>query len=152
VLDTPEKAAELAKQRKSARVAKPVMTGVGIALLALAAYTGERLSRLTASGLRAQGIVERLDRDHTSSHGSYFPVVTFVAANGAGVRFTDSAGSNPPSHRVGERVAVLYLSESPAGSATIDRGVWNWALPAGLGAFGILLIVVAWRMRTASPA
>jgi len=65
------------------------------------------------------------------------------------VEFKDNVGSNPPSHRPGDKVTVLYLPNSRQ-DAIIDRGVWwNWAIPGivFLSAAFIVLILIG-MLRT----
>ena len=71
-------------------------------------------------------------------------MVSFVTRGGDAIRFRDATGSNPPAYRVGDHVTVLYL-ENDSESTTIDRGVWNWLIPALMLLFGGLLCIISVR-------
>ena len=94
----------------------------------------------------------RLKEEHNSGHYDYHPIVRFRAANNVTVQFKDEIGSNPPSHRVGDKVTVLYLPDNLS-TAIIDRGVfWNWAIPAIVFLFfGGVVGILVWLLRL-SPA
>jgi hypothetical protein len=89
---------------------------------------------------RGQGVVVEMASNHSSDSTTYSPVVEFEAF-GRKYRFKDSIGSNPPSHRTGESVAVLYDPANPK-DARIDRGRWNKAIPLLVGGFGALLCML----------
>jgi hypothetical protein len=66
------------------------------------------------------------------------------------VEFKDSVGTNPPSHRAGDKVTVLYLPGDPQRQAIIDRGfLLNWAIPGivFLFAAGLAMLCIAMRRQ-----
>jgi hypothetical protein len=80
--------------------------------------------------------------------------VQFRTQMNSTVEFKDSVGTNPPSHRTGDKVTVLYLPADPQRQAIIDRGlVLNWAIPGivFLFAAGLPMLCIAMRrqMKTA---
>jgi len=56
-----------------------------------------------------------------------------------------SVGSRPPSHKVGDTVAVLYLADQPQ-RAKLDEFFDLWGLAAVCGGLGIFWLVVGLAM------
>jgi hypothetical protein len=122
------------------RVAGTLFLVAGVAIIALGVYLGRSMLRLESAGLAAPGSVVAL-HTHLRRHTIvYRPVIRFTTASGSEVQFEDSSGSNPPAYRVGEQLRVRYLASTPANSAIIDQGIWNWSGPIILAVFGVLII------------
>ena len=124
--------------------AAPFVLIFGLLLISFAVYQGVTLARLESVGLRAEGQVVGLKAEYSSSsHGgsyNYFPIVRYRSNSNLTLEFKDSIGSNPPSYRVGDKVTVLYLPDTPRSQPMIDRGpFWNWMIPIALGAGSALL-------------
>ncbi len=63
---------------------------------------------------RADGVVVANAPARNGDGGETFvPIVRFAAAGGALVEIAGSVASNPPAHRIGERVGVAYLPKRP---------------------------------------
>jgi uncharacterized protein DUF3592 len=106
------------------------LVGVFALLLAgLGLFQAYSMSQLETSGLRAPGAVVGLREEESGNNYSYYPVVRYRTDKNLNIEFKDSLGSNPPSYRPGDKVTVLYLADAPQ-RAVIDRGMWNWAIPA----------------------
>ena len=136
-----------AQQAQQSRRLAPVVGLFAVVLAGVAVYQGREIARLEAVGLRAQGQVVRLASERGSDGSSYHAVVRFRTGQNTVIEFTDSFGSNPPSHRVGDQVTVLYLADDPRRGAIVDRGrFWNWAIPAlllvGAGLLSWLLLAM----------
>ncbi|MET9762311.1 DUF3592 domain-containing protein [Streptomyces sp. NPDC006372] len=107
---------------------------------------GVSVSYLTGAE-RAQGRVVALEwrTDHTSSSRKRrvndepvaHPVIEFTSKDGAPRKFEDSAGTNPPSYEVGERVEVLYRADTPE-DARLNGFASLWLLPLIFGGIGLL--------------
>jgi hypothetical protein len=138
ILSKPEGHERAILEAKTGRIGRPALILAGIAAVGLAVYVGRDTAQLSTTGERAPGRVVEVRAESDSDGTTYRAVVRFDAG-GKTVQFRDKVGSYPPSHRVGETVAVLYLKRSPAASAIIDRGAWNWLPAIGLGVFGVLL-------------
>jgi hypothetical protein len=156
LVSAPEVAQARLKQSQSYKTIVPILAAVAVLLLGIGVFQSLRISRLEAQGLRAQGQVVRLNSEHGSgSNGStYYPVVQFRTQMNSTVEFKDSVGTNPPSHRAGDKVTVLYLPGDPQRQAIIDRGfVLNWAIPGivFLFAAGLAVLCIAMR-RQMKPA
>ena len=124
-----------------------------VILVSVGFYESVKIFHLEARGLRAPGEVVRLKEEYGSGSGaghySYYAIVRFHTEKNVTVEFKDNVGSNPPSHRPGDKVTVLYLPNSRQ-EAIIDRGVWwNWAIPGivFLSAVFIVLILIG-MLRT----
>jgi Protein of unknown function (DUF3592) len=98
-------------ERQQSRWAVPILSLFAVILLGIGIYQSTLIARLETMGLRAQGEVVRLKEEHNNGHYDYFAIVRYRAANNMTVQFKDELGSNPPSHRVGDKVTVLYLPD-----------------------------------------
>jgi hypothetical protein len=146
------------KQAQSNKKVVPILAAVAVLLFAIGVFQSVKISRLETAGLRAPGQVVRLNSEHSSgsgSHYTYYPVVRFRTDRNATVEFKDNVGSNPPSHRTGDKVTVLYLAGDPQRQAIIDRGfLLNWLIPAIIFLAGacVTMICVALRRQTKTSA
>ena len=96
-----------------------------------------------------------MKEEHSSGSGGghyvYYAIVRFRTEKNIMVEFKDNVGSNPPSHRPGDKVTVLYLPGNPQQDAIIDRGIWwNSAIPGIVltAAFVVWLTVGMLRKST----
>ncbi|KJY41556.1 hypothetical protein VR41_12085 [Streptomyces sp. NRRL B-1568] len=123
------------------------MFAVGaLCLVAGLIFTGISVSFLT-DAKRAPGTVVALDwredpdggsrTGHADDAPAAYPVIEFTSADGTPRRFRDSAGSNPPSYKVGEQVEVLYRPNSPE-DARIKGFLSLWLLPLIFGGIGLV--------------
>ena len=142
----PENRALAEAQRASNRRAAPILLIVGLAFLVLGVYSGEKMLRLEASGIRATGSVRSLEIANSGSSGMVLhPIVEFSTAEGTRIRFRDNTGSNPSLHHAGDVVRVLYLPESPQ-HAVIDQGWGNGFPSIGVFLLGSLCIFLSARI------
>jgi len=144
-----EQAAARQQQFQNSKKAIPILGIFAVILICLSVFLAHKMLRLESSGLRAQGQVVRMQEQYSSdSHGGggyvYYAIVDYETADHRHIEFKDNVGTNPPSHQAGDKVTVLYLASDPQKEAIIDRGYWNWFVPA-------LLIVIAavllWLIR-----
>ncbi|MFD7620832.1 DUF3592 domain-containing protein [Streptomyces sp. NPDC059802] len=97
---------------------------------------------------RAPGTVVALEwrNDHSgasrkkreSDRPVAYPVVEFTSSDGTPRTFRSSTASNPPSYEQGERVEVLYRSDSPE-DARINGFASLWLLPLIFGGIGLVI-------------
>jgi hypothetical protein len=132
-----------AQQGRATRKAAPVFGLVSLGMMAGGYYVGQGVLSLETEGLSAVGEIVRIEaRQGQDSEGrqttTYYPVVGFQSAGGQQIEFTSRFGSSSTSYRRGDRVDVLYSPLNPREDAMIDRGAWNWLLPGGLSAAGLL--------------
>tara|TARA_R110002124_G_scaffold44001_2_gene134855 strand:+ start:501 stop:2150 length:1650 start_codon:yes stop_codon:yes gene_type:complete len=121
----------------------PVLLALGIAAIVGGNYLSKNLTQMLEMGISTKGHVVRMEsRYDSSSDGSgytYHAVVEFETQEGETISFTDKLGASHPLYETGDEVTVVYEARKPR-DAMIDRGIWNWALPGGLMAFGCFLI------------
>jgi hypothetical protein len=138
---------------QSSRKAAPLIGLFAVILVCVGILQAKKIARLEAAGLRAQGEVVRLKDDFGSGHTTYYPIVKFRTERNVLVEFKDNVGSNPPSHRPGDKVTVLYLADNPRQEAMVDRGVWwNWGIPGIIFSFaGFLAGLLVVILRSGTP-
>jgi len=158
IVSAPDVAQARLKQSQSYKIIFPILAAVAVLLLGIGVFQSLKISRLEVHGLRAQGRVVRMNSEHSSGNGShytYYPVVRFRTETNSTVEFKDSVGTNPPSHRTGDQVTVLYLPGDPQRQAIVDRGfLLNWAIPAivFLFAAGLAMLCIVLRRQTKASA
>jgi hypothetical protein len=140
------------KQLQNYRKAVPFLGLFAIILFSLGIYASLQISRLEAAGLRAPGEVVRLKPEYSSGSGgghyTYYAIVRFRTDKNVTVEFKDNVGSDPPTHRPGDKVTVLYLANNPQQNAIIDRGfLWNWAMPAIVFLCAAFLLILIGLLR-----
>lgn len=129
---------------------------VGLSMFAGAAYWIFHTEQFVRGAKSAQGQVIKLEHSRSSNSTSYYPVVRFRTGSGQEITFRSSFGSNPPSHRVGEAVIVMY-SESTPNDARIHSFLSLWLGPTIVGGIGSVFALIAagilyWRRRAAELA
>jgi Protein of unknown function (DUF3592) len=144
----------LVKQRQQNRLAAPILLLAGPGLLFLGWHLERNTEAFLERAVHARGRVVQMAANHSSNSTTYAPIVEFEV-DGREYRFKDSVSSNPPSHRVGDSVEVLYDPATPL-DARIDHGVWNEGIPILVAAFGALLsllgLVVVKRRAAPLPS
>lgn len=143
-----------------------VIAILGSLIAAVGAAVALRDARARRAGLRATGIVVAnvYGRGHalagqplaTAEPGADgplqfhareigYPKVEFATAAGEKVAFTSSSGSRPPSHAVGDAVAVHYDPADPRRAEIVGEGttlnVFLVLFGLGLAAIGIAIRV-----------
>lgn len=144
------------QSRARAQLARltPLLLLGGVGMIALGAYASRTLLKLEESGLRTTGRVTSVSASTSSSGTTYHPIVAYCDIAGRTIVFRDAAGTNPPTHHVGDRVTVLYQPGDPP-RAIIDRGVWNWLPEVVLYLLGSAFVAAgfaAWRGQSAVGA
>lgn len=121
---------------------------LGAAFCAAAVFTWMRTRRFVEESVTDFGEVIKLVERHDEGV-TYAPVIRFAAPGGRVVEFTESVSSNPPAHRVGERVKILYRPEDPtrarvASTSSLYLLTIIFAAIGGIAsAVGLLLAVFA---------
>jgi hypothetical protein len=90
------------------RYALLILPAVGLLLLLIAVMIFVRVRRFVAGALRTQGTVISLTSHMHGSRATYSPVISFTANDGREIEFHDPVSSRPASHKIGDRVEVLY--------------------------------------------
>lgn len=126
ISDRSELRNELRDTARALRWAGPLMTVIGIAVLALGIYLGRERAAFLEMALQADGEVVSLNSKSSDDGYVYYPVVRYTPPGGTEqITFEHDTGSNPPSYRAGDPVTVLYHPDNPR-NAIIDGGVMNW--------------------------
>ncbi|MEV0975074.1 DUF3592 domain-containing protein [Microtetraspora glauca] len=90
--------------------------------------------------LRAQGQVVGLRRSESSEGYVYYPILRFTTVYGQVVQAESDVGSDPPSARQGQHVAIMYDPADPA-RLRIDNLTDSGTLLAGIFlGVGLLLL------------
>jgi hypothetical protein len=115
---------------------------VGISLLFAAALVHEETAKFVDRSRTAKGTVTELSEARSISREGksrtvYYPVVQFRTEGEAVIEFRSNFGSNPPSHRKGERVPVRYDPADPQ-EARIDTPASIWLVTWILGGLGVV--------------
>ncbi|WP_341522091.1 DUF3592 domain-containing protein [Pseudomonas sp. G.S.17] len=97
-------------------IIKYVFTASGVAMLLGAVMAYNSSTAFLENAVSVEGTVIDLDSQRSQDSITFKPVVQFVTEDGQTVEFTSSAGTNPPSYSVGEKVEVLYAPEDPQGA------------------------------------
>jgi hypothetical protein len=116
----------------------PKLTGLVMALV------GAVFLMLSCIGiLLTQAFVERAQRGEAvvvSLHrGPSHPKIEFIGSKGEKIEFY---GTGLTSHRVGDRVSVLFLDSDPETSVRLDEPGSLWFLPSVFGVLGGAALVV----------
>jgi uncharacterized protein DUF3592 len=144
---------------KILKIISGVFSTIGVGMLAGSFLIFANTRSFISRAAEAPGKVIELERSRSSSSGSYSssstyrPVVEFNSATGKRIEFTSSVGTNPPSHRVGDPVTVLYNPADPQ-SARIKSFFSLWfgflivfALGLVFAAIGLTMIFMRSRGR-----
>jgi hypothetical protein len=143
---------------KALKLISGVFSAVGVGMLVGSFFAFTDTRSFISRAVEAEGQVIGLDRSRSSSGSgssstTYRPVVEFTSATGKRIEFTSNVGSNPPSHRVGESVRVLYDPVDPD-SARIKSFFQLWfvfiiffVLGLIFAAIGLTMILLRVRGR-----
>src|SRR5258707_14944996 len=102
-----------------------IFGGVGVILLAIAAFLVVREQSFLGRALQATGTIADLQYspDTDNNGGSYCPVVDFTTKSGKRVEYDSNVCSDPPGYQVGQQVKVYY---DPDNSNDVQLpGVWG---------------------------
>jgi hypothetical protein len=149
---------EVAKQTQ-ARSNRPLIgrlfVGAGCVCLVVAIGATLYSWNFIRTALRTTGTVieMREQTDKETGDKLHAPTVAFHDPDGTERRITSNLYSDPPLHRVGDTVPVLYQPDAPD-SARVDGFWYHWGLTTIAGLLGGLqlsvgLVVLHWPKITA---
>ena len=132
-----------------------VFSGVAILMLLIAGISSwsavRKISREASAPGRVVEMIQRrqyVNEQDRVAEEYYFPVVSFVSADGRSHSVQITEGSSTPSHEVGDEITVLYDPEHPleARIQSMGSSLLMWILPGitgilGLAFFGAVLVV-----------
>lgn len=93
------------------RIIGTIFLIVGLVIASVGGFFFFSSQDLVRNGLRASGTVIELRKAPTSK--GYTPVVQFETADHQVITAVGKIGSNPPMHKAGDSVTVVYRAESP---------------------------------------
>lgn len=121
----------------------PIFLIVGVGLLLGFFFAFSRTRRFLASAQEARaevvGVQERVGTNHRDR--VYYPVLRYRTQQGATKEVVSSVGSNPPRHKEGDSVVLLYDPANPD-DVRIHSFLNVWVGPLVLGALGVILTLV----------
>ena len=117
-------------------IASIILGFVGVVLLGIAFFLWTRTREFVATARPVKGTVIRLVRD---SEGASAPVFKFVASNGDAIEKHDTMYSNPPAHKVGDVVDILYDPNNPQG-ARVAKSSNLYFAPILLAVMGVVFL------------
>jgi hypothetical protein len=124
-----------------------ILPAVGLLLLLIGVLLFVRVRRFVAGALRAEGKVISLASYMHGSRATYAPVISFTARDGGEFEFTDPVSSRPASHKIGDRVEVLYDWQDHS-RARLASPLRLYLAPAIVGFLGLVFtsigIAVLW--------
>jgi len=85
-------------------------------------------------------VVDVIVKTDSDGDPMYYPEFTFTTAAGENVQVRSNVGSNPPAHRVGDKIEILYDPNQPL-NAKVNSFSGVWLLPTILLGIGGLFIL-----------
>ena len=116
---------------------------VGLVIASVGGYFFCSTRELIRSGLRSVGTVVELRKSPTNR--SFYPIVRFETSDNRTITAATKIGSNPPTHKVGESVTVLYRAVSPE-HIRLETPFHLWFLTCLFGGLGLVFGIVGGAM------
>jgi len=114
---------------------------VGVFMVALGAFFYFRTKNFVARSQETKGTVTELAYDSDSEGSGYYSVFTFTTIAGQVIEATSNVRSNPPQHKVGEVIDILYDPAKPK-DARIKKSSTLYFVPLLLSGMGITFFCV----------
>lgn len=109
--------------------------GVGILMVAMGVFLYVRTKNFVGRSQEAKGTVTQLAYESDSEGGGYYPVFQYTTLTGQMIEAAGNVRSNPPSHKLGEVIDVLYDPAKPK-DARIKKSSALFFVPILLGGLG----------------
>jgi len=132
-----------------------IFTVIGLVLLVGGGVSFQHTRRFLATAVSVPGVVtenvwQDLRPSNNAVRGDFYPRIRFRTRDGQEISLITNTGSNPPSFRVNEPVAILYDPQQPY-HASIQSFSELWFLPTLLGGMGIIfcsvgLVAPIWKV------
>lgn len=117
------------------------LTALGIVLFGVTIYLFVQCQKFYAAATRVTGKIEQIETERHNKDTVYYPVFSFVDANGSKhlIRTRASTAGSTTWNRfysVGETVGVLYPANDPE-RARLNNifAIWGWAMSFGTMGF-----------------
>lgn len=98
---------------------------------------------MLAHATKVSGTVVDMQYQRGSKGGVYYPIISFQTVDGKEIQDRASFGSDPPSHRKGDIVEIVYDPNSPEKSWQINSWWDLYFLPSLFSLFGVIFTSVA---------
>jgi hypothetical protein len=131
----------MANNPKAFRIVLGILAYGGMAVLGLGTLLLLRSLSLAARGQRAEGTVIAHVGSRDSDDRTTVRAVVRFRADGREVEFTNPVGTDPPLHKVNDRVTVLYWPPEPEG-AVIDGFAELYLQPIIVAGMGLCLLAI----------
>jgi len=112
---------------------------VGIFMIALGAFFWYRTKNFVGKAQETKGTVTELRYDSDSEGGGYYSVFQFKTMNGQEIEKVSNIRTNPPQHKVGQVIDILYDPANP-NDARIKKTTNLYFVPFLLGGMGIIFV------------
>jgi hypothetical protein len=124
-----------------------VFLAAGTVLARLALRELRRRREFVASSALAEGVVIGFteERSGATHRTSFFPKIEFRLGTGQVVRFDSGAGSEAPTHAVGDSVRVRYRTNGPP-DAELDDFLALWGLSLVLSSLALTFLAIGAAM------
>ena len=126
---------------KIVTIIKYLFTLIGIGMFVGTFLLYKSTNAFLVEAIKADGTVVDLVQSRSGNSFTYRPVIQFNNQNGEKIEFITSSGSNPPSHRKGEKVEVLYPPDEPQ-KARINTFFSLWGGSLILGILGVVFFLI----------
>jgi hypothetical protein len=113
-----------------------LVVGLGVAMAGSGLDTGHMAARLAIDGVEAAGRVVGFKEQADSDGAENTPLIEFATADRGLIRFEDARTFFGSFYHVGDKVRVVYLSDRPSRTATIDSPLRGLILSVMLMIFG----------------
>jgi len=117
-------------------IASIILGLVGLVLLGIAFFLWMRMREFVVTARAVKGTVIRMVSD---SEGASAPVFKFTASNGDVIEKRETMYSNPPAHKVGDVVDILYDPNDPQ-SARVAKTSGLYFAPILLAVMGLAFV------------
>ncbi len=118
--------------------------------LGIAGYWYQKTDAFLEKAVKTEAVVVDMD-ERTSENGTlYYPVFTFSDRQGQTHRVFSKSGSYPPSHEIGDTIAILYDPQDP-GKTRFDSFVSLWLGPVILGVLGLIPVILGGLILLLGP-
>jgi len=123
-----------------------IFAGVGSIFVISGIFIASNTHSFVGQGISTQGTVVDLVRHRSRdsqgrSSTTYYPVVKFTPSSGEPIIFEANSGSNPPAHRRGQQIEILYNPQAPE-AAMINSWLDLWFLPTMFISMGSLFVLI----------
>ena len=102
---------------------------LGLILLYFAFQHYTKTANLISHGIKTTATVASLIKIDSDDSYTFKPVFEFTDRNNSSYQFTSLVSSNPPMHKVGDRVKIVYNAKDPEEAKVVSFwGLYQWSV------------------------